>query len=171
MLILIPVVRWATKLRREQGVHGIKVLLEHSKQRTQLYSFLHSFKHVGTAPTFAAATPGYRLLCIHTAWFCLHAFFALLCSSSPCWVSLGSAPARLSPSEGWQLLPILPVGTFFSPVICLSLQAGLWGLFSWFVLAMTALDVICLAQQASCYKSFSNSSPNSCLHWVLLCAG
>lgn len=46
--------------------------------------------------SLSAATPGYRLLCIHTAWFCLHAFLVLLCSSFPCWVSLGGIPACLS---------------------------------------------------------------------------
>lgn len=90
--------------------------------------------------------------CVYAGWLCLHAFLALLCSSFPCWMSLGGIPACLSLFEGWQLLPVLPVGTFFSPVIRLSLQAGLWGLFSWFVLAISAVDVICLAQQASRYK-------------------
>lgn len=50
MLILTPVVHWVIMLRREQGVKGRKVLLEQSKQRTQLYYFLHSFNHAGTTP-------------------------------------------------------------------------------------------------------------------------
>lgn len=50
MLILTPVVHWVITLRREQGLKGRKVLLEQSKQRTRLYSFLHSFKHARTTP-------------------------------------------------------------------------------------------------------------------------
>lgn len=148
MLILIPVVYWVIILRREQGVKGRKVRLQQSKQ-TQLYSFLHSFKHAGTTPVLLQL-PLAAGSCVYTAWLCLHAFLGLLCSSFPCWVSLGGIPACLSLFEGWQLPPVLPVGTFFSPVICLSLHAGLWALFSWFDLATSVVDVLCLAQQASC---------------------
>lgn len=69
----------------------------------------------------AAATLGCRFLCLTLPDYAsMHSllFFVPL----PCWVSLGSLPSL---AEGWQLLSVLPVGTFFSPVIHLSLQAGL----------------------------------------------
>lgn len=41
----------------------------------------------------------------------------------PCWISLGGIPACLSPSEGWQPLPVKLASTFLSPAIYF--QAGL----------------------------------------------